>query len=116
MKLDVAGFLQYFEAGRDHASKPHVMVALSGRFKGETGERWHLMPIVWPLSPPPLGSSAAIAALLVSSATALPLGIGLVAPAPAGSFIFAPAGSSLGIGTAPKPYVLCKKRQTLSKL
>jgi hypothetical protein len=26
---------------------PHVMIPLLGRFKGETGERWHLLPIVW---------------------------------------------------------------------
>jgi hypothetical protein len=47
VKLDVAGFLSYFEAGRDHAQHPHVMIPLQGRFKGETGERWHLLPIVW---------------------------------------------------------------------
>jgi hypothetical protein len=47
VKLDVAGFLTYFEAGRDHRTLPHVMVTLLGRFKGETGERWHLLPIVW---------------------------------------------------------------------
>jgi hypothetical protein len=47
VKMDVAGFLTYFEAGKDHGSFPHVMVPLLGRFKGETGERWHLLPIVW---------------------------------------------------------------------
>jgi hypothetical protein len=47
VKLDIAGFLTYFEAGRDHGVHPHVMVPLLGRFKGETGERWHLLPIVW---------------------------------------------------------------------
>ena len=26
-------------------STPHIMLTLLGRFKGETGERWHLMPI-----------------------------------------------------------------------
>ena len=26
---------------------PHIMVPLLGRFKGETRERWHLLPIVW---------------------------------------------------------------------
>jgi hypothetical protein len=46
VKMDIAGFLKYFEAGRDHLS-PHVMIPLLGRFKGETGERWHLLPIVW---------------------------------------------------------------------
>jgi hypothetical protein len=47
VKLDIAGFLTYFESGRDHPEHPHVMVPLQGRFKGETGERWHLLPIVW---------------------------------------------------------------------
>jgi hypothetical protein len=47
VKMDIAGFLTYFEAGRDHAVHPHVMVPLLGRFKGETGERWHLLPVVW---------------------------------------------------------------------
>jgi hypothetical protein len=47
VKLDVAGFLTYFESGRDHAQDPHVMIPLMGRFKGETGERWHLLPLVW---------------------------------------------------------------------
>lgn len=47
VKADVAGFLTYFDAGRDHATHPHVMIPLQGRFKGETGERWHLLPIVW---------------------------------------------------------------------
>jgi hypothetical protein len=46
VKMDITGFLKYFEAGRDHLS-PHVMIPLLGRFKGETGERWHLLPIVW---------------------------------------------------------------------
>jgi hypothetical protein len=47
VKLDISGFLTYFEAGRDHPVHSHVMVPLLGRFKGETGERWHLLPIVW---------------------------------------------------------------------
>jgi hypothetical protein len=47
VKMDIAGFLTYFEAGRLHAEHPHVMIPLLGRFKGETGERWHLLPIVW---------------------------------------------------------------------
>jgi hypothetical protein len=47
VKLDIAGFLAYFEAGRDHVLHKHVMLPLLGRFKGETGERWHLLPIVW---------------------------------------------------------------------
>jgi hypothetical protein len=47
VKMDIAGFLTYYEAGRSHLAHPHVMVPLLGRFKGETGERWHLLPIVW---------------------------------------------------------------------
>jgi hypothetical protein len=47
VKMDIGGFFTYFEAGRTHAEHPHVMVPLLGRFKGETGERWHLLPIVW---------------------------------------------------------------------
>jgi hypothetical protein len=47
VKMDVAGFLTYFEAGQDHQAHLNVMIPLLGRFKGETGERWHLLPIVW---------------------------------------------------------------------
>jgi hypothetical protein len=47
VKMDIGGFFTYFEAGRNHSEHPHVMVPLQGRFKGETGERWHLLPIVW---------------------------------------------------------------------
>jgi hypothetical protein len=47
VKMDIAGFLTYFDAGKNHAEHPHVMVTLLGRFKGETEERWHLLPIVW---------------------------------------------------------------------
>jgi hypothetical protein len=47
VKWDIAGFLTYFDAGRDHVDYKHVMVPLIGRFKGETGERWHLLPMVW---------------------------------------------------------------------
>jgi hypothetical protein len=47
VKMDIAGFLTYYEAGKNHATDPHVMIPLLGRFKGETGERWHLLPIVW---------------------------------------------------------------------
>jgi hypothetical protein len=46
VKMDIAGSMSYFEAGRDHAS-PHVMIRLLGRFKGKTGEQCHLLPIVW---------------------------------------------------------------------
>jgi hypothetical protein len=47
VKMDIAGFLTYYEAGKHHEKHPHVMIPLLGRFKGETGERWHLLPIVW---------------------------------------------------------------------
>jgi hypothetical protein len=47
VKMDIAGFLTYFEAGHDHSVHPHVMVPLLRCFKGETGEWWHLLPIVW---------------------------------------------------------------------
>jgi hypothetical protein len=46
VKMDIAGFLMYYEAGRNHDTHPHVMVPLLGRFKGETGESWHVLPIV----------------------------------------------------------------------
>jgi hypothetical protein len=48
VKMDIAGFLTYYETGMNHATHPHVMIPLLGRFKGKTGERWHLLPIVWP--------------------------------------------------------------------
>ncbi len=47
VKPDFAGFILYFETGRDHMTLPHVMLPLVGRFKGETGERWHLLPMAW---------------------------------------------------------------------
>jgi hypothetical protein len=47
VRMDISGFLMYFDAGKDHAKHPYVMVPLLGRFKGETGERWHILPIVW---------------------------------------------------------------------
>jgi hypothetical protein len=46
VKLDIAGFLTYFEAGQDHPQHKHVMLHLLGCFKGETGECWHFLPIV----------------------------------------------------------------------
>jgi hypothetical protein len=47
IKADVDGFLTYFEPGKNHPENPHVMVPLQGWYKGEIGERWHLLPIVW---------------------------------------------------------------------
>lgn len=46
-KLDAAGLLQHFGEGRDHPTKPHVPLCLLGRFKGERGERYHILPIAW---------------------------------------------------------------------
>jgi hypothetical protein len=47
VKADIAGFMTYFDSGKTHPEHKHVMIPLQGRFKGETGERWHLLPIVW---------------------------------------------------------------------
>lgn len=41
---NLTGVLKYWEAAGS-SPRPHVVVALLGRFKGETGERYHLMPI-----------------------------------------------------------------------
>jgi hypothetical protein len=43
MKVDLGGLMKYLEPGRDHATCPHLIVALLGRLKGETGERYHMM-------------------------------------------------------------------------
>jgi hypothetical protein len=43
VKVDIAGFLKYLEAGRLREDCPHVVVPLLGRLKGETGERYHMM-------------------------------------------------------------------------
>jgi hypothetical protein len=42
--ISLAGMLKYWEATRTHANS-HIMMTLHGRFKGETGERWHLLPV-----------------------------------------------------------------------
>jgi hypothetical protein len=39
VKLDIAGFMTYFDAGAAHSVFSHVMIPLQERFKGETGER-----------------------------------------------------------------------------
>jgi hypothetical protein len=44
-KADLYGILRHWEAGESHPKK-HVVVALLGRFKGETGESYHLMCLV----------------------------------------------------------------------
>ena len=43
MKMDISGLLRYIEAGAQHREYPHVVVALIGRLKGETGERYHII-------------------------------------------------------------------------
>lgn len=42
---DLYGIQKHWEAGVNH-SPPHITIALLGRFKGETGENYHLLPIV----------------------------------------------------------------------
>jgi hypothetical protein len=44
--MDIAGLMSNFEAHGDHWSPPMIIPFL-GRFKGETGQRWHMLPIVW---------------------------------------------------------------------
>jgi hypothetical protein len=43
MKVDLGGLIKYLEVGRKHPTCPHAIVALLGRLKGETGERYHMM-------------------------------------------------------------------------
>jgi hypothetical protein len=43
MKIDLGGLMKYLAPGRNHVTCPHVIVALLGRLKGETGERYHMM-------------------------------------------------------------------------
>ena len=43
--ISLKGMLEHWDSGRQHRL-PHVMTALKGRFKGETGDRWHLQPLV----------------------------------------------------------------------
>jgi hypothetical protein len=44
---DLAGMRNHFVSGTQHSdpAKRHVVLALLGRFKGETGEKYHLMPL-----------------------------------------------------------------------
>jgi hypothetical protein len=55
MKLDIGALMSHWDEGRienikpsQHKYKmpPHVLIPLRGRFKGETGERCHLLPLV----------------------------------------------------------------------
>jgi hypothetical protein len=43
--VDLFGVRTHWEEGETHPTK-HVVIALLGRFKGETGENYHLMCIV----------------------------------------------------------------------
>lgn len=45
MKVDVAGFLKYLDIGASDPKNPHLIVPLLGRLKGETGERYHMLPL-----------------------------------------------------------------------
>ena len=45
VKVDASGFLKYLDVGARHEEYPHVIVPLIGRLKGETGERYHLLPM-----------------------------------------------------------------------
>ena len=44
-KCDLGGTMKHFEESGAHTS-PHVIVALIGRIKGETGLRYHILPLV----------------------------------------------------------------------
>ena len=43
VKAELGAMRKYFAQGRAHPVFPHVVVPLMGRFKGETGELFHLM-------------------------------------------------------------------------
>jgi hypothetical protein len=45
-KLDLHGLRSHLFRGRDHPKFPHVVAPLSGRFKGQDGERLHLLFMV----------------------------------------------------------------------
>lgn len=45
VKIDANGLLKYLDAGARHPNHPHVIVPLVGRLKGETGERYHMLPM-----------------------------------------------------------------------
>lgn len=42
--LELSGVLRFWNETHRHRI-PHVMVTLKGRFKGEAGDRWHLLPL-----------------------------------------------------------------------
>ena len=42
--ISLRGLISFWQKTQRN-STPHIMLTLLGRFKGETGERWHLMPL-----------------------------------------------------------------------
>lgn len=44
--MSLGGVRRHLERGMNHATHPHVTVALLGRFKTEVSQKYHLMPIV----------------------------------------------------------------------
>ena len=42
-KVDLAGLRKHVRRGLNHATSPHCVAPLLGRFKGEDGERYHLL-------------------------------------------------------------------------
>ena len=40
------GMLKFWEETRIMRNQYHIMVTLRGRFKGETGGKWHMLPLV----------------------------------------------------------------------
>jgi hypothetical protein len=45
-KMDLGGLRKHLRRGQNHASTPHCVAPLLGRFKGEDGERYHLLLMV----------------------------------------------------------------------
>lgn len=45
VKVDIGGLAKYIDVGAQHSEHPHVIVPLVGRLKGETGERYHMLPM-----------------------------------------------------------------------
>jgi len=43
--MDLAGIRWYLSTGLAHWTMPHMVAALRGQFKGETREKYHLIPL-----------------------------------------------------------------------
>ena len=43
--LDLRGLMSHIQKGKDDPVQPHVVAPLLGRFKGETGERYHMLAL-----------------------------------------------------------------------